>query len=34
MQITSTWKQDKGRDKVAACLLVIKNNAKNNIQDN
>jgi hypothetical protein len=31
MQITSTWKQDKGKDKGAACLL--KNNAKNDIEE-
>jgi hypothetical protein len=29
MQITSTWKQDKGKDKGAACL--VKNSAKNDI---
>jgi len=31
MQIASTWKQDKGKDKCAACL--VKNNAKNDIQE-
>jgi hypothetical protein len=31
MQIKSTWKQVKGKDKVAACL--VKNNAKNDIRE-